>query len=205
LNGLATSEVSICAERTLAAEYHLLSQTGNAADVEKVYGPAPALAAAERYLMASFPRATLLDVPSLHVAAELALTDHGAAALGVDLGQSVGLRTLAESVQDERDRQTRFAIVGRELPSRTGRDRTVIAMAVGDRPGALHAILAPFADRDINLTRLESRPARRSGIRYRFFVEMDGHLTDRSIVTALDRVRDLCPVVKVLGSYPRPD
>jgi len=205
LNGLANYEVSICAERTVAADYHLLSQTGNVFDIEKIYGPAAGLAAAGRYLLTTFPRATLLDVPSVRVAAELALTDHGAGALSIEPDEEVGLRVVAKSVQDEHGRHTRFAIVGRELPSRTGRDRTVVAMALGDRPGALHAVLAPFADRSINLTRLESRPARGSGIRYRFFVEMDGHITDRPLVTALDRVRELCPMVKVLGSYPRPD
>jgi len=206
LNGLATSEVSIRAERTVAARYHLLSQTGNLRDIEKVYGSAAALAACERYLHKHLANATLLDVASASVAAELASADHGAAALSVETKVAeFDLRPVEESVQNEQDGATRFAIVGLTLPSRTGRDRTVIAMAVGDRPGSLHASLAPFADRGINLTRLESRPAHGGDIRYRFFVEMDGHVTDRQIMTALDRVRELCPVVKVLGSYPRPE
>lgn len=206
LNGLATSELSICAERTLRVRYHLVSASDRLVNVEKVYGGAAALAACERQLQSKLPRATLLDVPAAEVAAELCAGDPSAAALSVEPELPAhGLGTLVESIQDDPDGATRFAVVGSRLPSRTGRDRTVIAMVVGDRPGALHASLAPFADRDINLTRLESRPARGSEFRYRFFVEMDGHVTDRQIATALDRVREICPVVKVLGSYPRPE
>ena len=135
----------------------------------------------------------------------LAREDHGAAVVGTAMLRELhGLIIARERVEDAAGRETRYAVVGSELPSRTGRDRTVIAMAVGDAPGALYDSLKPFADRDINLTRLESRPTQGAAWRYLFFVEMDGHVTDRPLLTAMDELRNVSRHVKVLGSYPRP-
>lgn len=206
LQGLLAADVRICGELTLPASYHLMSGTGNARDVEKVYGAPAALAACERYLRTHFPRATVLDVPSGEVAAQFAKGDHGAAAVGTEVvAERYGLRVLRERIEDVTGVETRFAVVGNEHPPRTGRDRTVLALSVHDEPGALYRALAPFADRDINLTRLESRPVRSQAWRYVFFVELDGHVTDRPILAALEDLRSTTRFVKILGSYPRPD
>ena len=205
LNGLLQSDVRICGELTVPACYHLMSGTGNAQDVEKVYGAPAAIAACERYLRTHFPRATVLDVPSGEVAAQFAKEDHGAAVVGTDiLAERHGLRVLNERIEDVSNVMTRFAIVGNEHPSRTGKDRTILALSVHDEPGALYQALQPFADRDVNLTRLESRPAQTQAWRYVFFVELDGHVTDRSILTALEELRSSSRFLKILGSYPRP-
>jgi chorismate mutase/prephenate dehydratase len=205
LHGLVETDVRICGELTLPVSYHLLSKTGNVGDIDKIYAAPAAIAACEIHLRASFPRATLLDVPSGEVAAELARDDHGAAAVGNDLvAERHSLRIVRERVEDEAGIETRFAIVGNDHPPRTGADRTVLALAVHDEPGALYNALKPFADRSINLTRLESRPARSSAWRYLFFVEMDGHVTDRPLLTAVEELRSSVRFVKILGSYPRP-
>lgn len=206
LHGLAQSDARICGELTVQTSHHLLSRTGNFGDVDKVYGQRAALAACERFLLRELPRATVIDVPSGEVAAELSEADHGAAVIGTDLLIELhALQIARERVEDGMATETRFAIVGSDLPSRTGVDRTVIAMAVHDAPGALYASLKPFADRDINLTRLESRPAQGAAWRYLFFVEMDGHVTDRPILTALEELRSISRHVRILGSYPRPE
>jgi prephenate dehydratase len=80
----------------------------------------------------------------------------------------------------------------------------MLAMAPGDDPGALHRALQPFADREINLTRIESRPSTGTSWRHVFFIEMDGHVTDRSVLTAVEELRRIARYAKVLGSYPRP-
>ncbi|MEO0321809.1 MAG: prephenate dehydratase domain-containing protein [Myxococcota bacterium] len=206
LHGLtAVEEVRICGEVTVATSYHLYSPSGNAANVGKIYGAIPALGACEQYLRRDHARATVLDVPSGAMAAELARDDQGAAVLGTELlGALYGLTRIAERVEDQAEARTRYAIVGRDLVPRTGRDRTIVSLALRDEPGALYQSLAPFADRDVNLTRLESRPASRGPWRYVFYLEMDGHVSDRNVVTALEDVRATSRHVRVLGSYPRP-
>ena len=201
LLGLAGADARICAERTVTTSYHLLSGTGNATDVEKVYGTRAALAACARFLARELPRATVIDVPSGEMAAELVREDHGAAVVGTEmLVELFGLRMARERIEDRTHVETRYAVVSDELPSRSGKDHTVIAMAVHDAPGALYESLKPFAARDVNLTKLESRPTPQW--RYLFFVEMDGHVTDRPILTALEELRGISRYVKVLGSYP---
>lgn len=205
LHGLAASDAHICGEATVPSSFHLMNRTGNTADVDKIYGQRVALAACERFVLRELPRATLIDVPSGDLAAELAAEDHGAAVIGTQLLVELhDLRLAKERIEDHADIETRYAVVGSELPARTGVDRTVIAMAVHDAPGALYGALRPFADREINLTRLESRPARGAPWRYLFFVEMDGHVTDRPVLTALEQLRSISRHVRVLGSYPRP-
>lgn len=228
---LVDTSAKVIGETTMANAWHLYSRTGNAGDVEKIYGAATTIAACERTLKSEFPRAALLDVRSGLVAAQLALEDHGAAALGSDLLKELGttlhptsrrserprverasdrpsmpepLRVVRPHVEDDPGATTRFLVLGQQQPRRTGTDRTMIVLALSEDPGSLYAALQPFAERGINLTRLESRPARSSAWKLVFFVELDGHGSDRAVLTAIDEVKARARHLKVLGSYPRP-
>ncbi|GAB5548418.1 MAG: prephenate dehydratase domain-containing protein [Sandaracinaceae bacterium] len=206
IDQLAQREPRICGEITIGCSYDLMSRTGNAGDVDNVYGTRAALAACEQTLKRDFPRATILDVKSGVVAGQLAEEDHGAAAIVAGTGESERgqLRRVRENLEDRPGLQTRFVVIGEERPRKTGHDRTLLALAVGDGPGSLYTALQPFADRGINLTRIESRPARGTSWRYLFILELDGHMTDRAVLTAVDEVRDASRHLKVLGSFPRP-
>ena len=180
-------------------------QSGAASEVIKIYGTAPAIAACERQLRSRYPDAILVDVQSGQAAAHFALGDDQAAALGSALLKELyDLKLIDDRLEDDSDVVTRFGVVGNRLPSRTGQDRTVLAMAPGDQPGALHRALQPLADREINLTRVESRPSTGTEWRHVFFLELDGHITDRAILTAVEELRRIARYAKVLGSYPRP-
>lgn len=206
LDALVVNDARICAEITIPCTYDLVSKTGNQADVEKIYATGAAIAACEIGLKRDFPRAALLDVRSGLVAAQLAAEDHGAAAVvaGWSEEDPQGLRRVRERIEDRTNVETRFVVIGHEHPAKTGQDRTVLALAVGEGPGSLHHALQPFAERGINLTRIESRPARGASWRYLFILELDGHVTDRTVLTAVEEVRAVSRHVKVLGSYPRP-
>jgi len=206
LHALTETRVKVVGEITLANGWHLYSGTGNAGDVEKIYGAATALVACERALKVEFPRAALLDVRSGVVAAQLALEDHGAAALGSDIVHELitELRVVKRNVEDEAGVQSRFVVLGNQQPRRTGTDRTMIVLALSGEPGSLYAALQPFAERGINLTRLESRPARGDEWHDVFFVELDGHVSDRPVLTAIDEVKARARHLKVVGSFPRP-
>lgn len=206
LDALVASDARVCAELTIPCSYDLVSKTGNAADVEKIYATGAAIAACELGLRRDFPRAALLDVRSGVVAAQLATEDHGAAAVvaGWSEDDAQPLRRVRERIEDRPNVETRFVMIGHDRPTKTGQDRTILALAVGDGPGSLHHALQPFAERGINLTRIESRPARGTSWRYLFIVELDGHMTDRTVLTAIEDVRANARHVKLLGSYPRP-
>jgi chorismate mutase/prephenate dehydratase len=204
LKGLVATDAKLCAERVAPLRYQLLSQSGDPAQVIKIYGAAAAIAACERQLRARYPDAILVDVQSGEAAALFASGDDQSAALGSALLRELhGLELVEDRLEDDSDVVTRFGIVGNRLPSRTGKDRTVLAMAPGDDPGALHRALQPLADRQINLTRIESRPSTGTEWRHLFFLEVDGHITDRAILTGVEELRRIARYAKVLGSYPR--
>ncbi|TMH07658.1 MAG: ACT domain-containing protein, partial [Betaproteobacteria bacterium] len=86
------------------------------------------------------------------------------------------------------------------LPS--GRDETSLVMSAQNRPGAVHALLEPFARHGVSMSRLESRPARTGLWEYLFFVDLEGHREDAPVAAALAELRQRAPFLKLLGSYP---
>ncbi|MDJ1370695.1 prephenate dehydratase [Gulosibacter molinativorax] len=113
---------------------------------------------------------------------------------------------LAEDIQDSSIARTRFLLVTTrtDLPSRTGTDKTSLIVTLPDeRPGGLLSMLEQFAARGINLSMITSRPIPESPGRYRFVIDLDGHLEDARVADALLGLRRYSPSVKFLGSYPR--
>jgi len=203
LNLLARSDAKVSAEIRIRRAFHLLSQTGKREQVARIYGTSSALAACEGYLSRTFPHAVVLDVRSPFNAAQRAREDAEAAALGTDLvAEESGLVYIERSIEDEADLETRYVAVGNDFPPRTGHDRTAVALALHDAPGVLIECLRPFADRKLNIFRLETRPARGWEFRYLILVEVDGHITDRPVLAAVEDLRASSRYVKVLGSYP---
>ena len=86
---------------------------------------------------------------------------------------------------------------------RSGRDTTAIVFSVKDRPGILYEALGHFAGRGINLSKIESRPLKGRPWEYVFFVEMDGHVTDKIIKESLAKLEEDCVFIKVLGSFTK--
>src|SRR5205807_947645 len=101
------------------------------------------------------------------------------------------------------ENETRFVLVGHGIPAPTGHDKTsVVCFQREDRPGSLLAILQEFAARAINLTKLESRPTKRSLGDYCFFIDFNGHIADELVADCLRNLAAKQAEVKFLGSYP---
>jgi len=96
-------------------------------------------------------------------------------------------------------------LIGRQQAEPTGRDKTSVLLVTRDEPGILFRTLGAFAQRGLNMTKIESRPSRRAPWEYVFFVDVDGHERDPGVAAALAEVRAACESVKVLGSYPKAD
>jgi prephenate dehydratase len=116
-----------------------------------------------------------------------------------------GLNILAESIQNHQDNVTRFILVGREPVSlpRQGRPKTTILVTLAENfPGALHQVLAAFAWRRINLSRIESRPTKKKLGNYYFYIEIEGSLESVLLPAAIEEIRATGCQVRILGSYP---
>jgi chorismate mutase/prephenate dehydratase len=203
LNLLARSDIKILAEIPIRRAFHLLSKSGDRSQIQKIYAATSALTACERYLAQQFPDASVIDTRSHTLAAARAAAEPDAAALGTDLAVSLaGLQVIDRSIEDTPDLDTRYVALGNDHQPRTGRDRTAVIIALHDAPGVLIDCLKPFSDRRINLYRLETRPARGWEFRYLILFELDGHVTDRPVLSAVEELRSAGRYVKVLGSYP---
>jgi chorismate mutase/prephenate dehydratase len=204
LNVLARTDVKITAEVLVQRAFHLLSASGEIERVERVYASAAAISATARFVAEHLPRATVIDARNGMVAAELAKQDPNAAVIGSHVVAEVaGLQYVRRAIEDEQGLATRYVTVGRDVPPRSGRDRTALVLSLHDRPGVLFDSLRPFADRAINLSRIETRPARDGTWRHLTLFELDGHVTDRNVLGAIEALRASNHQVKVLGSYPR--
>jgi prephenate dehydratase len=205
-------DLRIQREVVLDIHLHLMAAPGTAlADVERVASIPVATAQCRRFLTERLPRAELVATNSTADAARLlgagdpSMTVRPTAAIAPRLAASLyGLEVLVERVEDHPDNQTRFIAVARTgIPAPTGHDRTSIAcFQSADHPGSLYAILGHFAARNINLSKLESRPTKQALGDYCFIIDFEGHVDDAMVADCLADLHAELAGVKFLGSYP---
>jgi len=169
-------------------------------DIKVVYSHPQALAQCERYLkdLGASVEAVYDTAGGAKLVAEKKLA--GAAALASHRAAEVfGLEVLQEAVQDFEYNITRFAIIGGAPPADA--NKTTIVFALPSTPGALFKALSVFALRDINLTKLESRPMRGRPWEYLFYVEVDAPRSDLGCARALTHLAEFARWTRVLGTY----
>jgi prephenate dehydratase len=115
-----------------------------------------------------------------------------------------GLSIIRSKINDYPHNSTRFVVLAKKDSMRSGSDKTSIVFSIlRDRPGGLHEVLGEFAKRRINLTKIESRPTKRTLGDYFFFIDVQGHRTDKAVSEALTAVKRKASFFKMLGSYPK--
>ncbi|MGB7797946.1 MAG: prephenate dehydratase [Pseudonocardiaceae bacterium] len=195
------------AEAVLPIRFSVLVRPGTgAADVHTVATHPHAAAQVRSWIDSHLPNAATVLTASTSAAAVAVLDGQADAAVCAPVAlQHYQLTELASGIHDKDDAQTRFLLLRRPgvVPAPTGTDRTsLVAMAV-DRPGALLEVLAEFALRGINLTRIESRPMKARLGEYQFFLDCEGHVASDAVGNALAELHRRCTWVRFLGSYPR--
>jgi prephenate dehydratase len=179
------------------------------AEAVAVHSHPVALAASRRWLSTTLPAAERVTAASTaraaQTVAEAGPADGPLVAIVNPLAaQRYGLAVVARDIADRPGNSTRFIVVGRQLPAPTGWDKTSLVVFIeSNRPGALLQLLEIFAERDLNLTKIESRPTKAELGEYCFFLDVEGHLADERVGDALAAVKRTQRDVKVLGSYRR--
>jgi chorismate mutase / prephenate dehydratase len=205
LDTFLDSDLKVCAEIALEVNMCLLARPDvTVAQIERVYSIPVALAQVRRWLSANLPNATLVESRSTAEAARLARDDARGAAVGSELAAKLNeLVVLRRKIEDLAHNMTRFLVLGRDQAEPTGKDKTSLLLVTRDEAGILYRVLGTFAQRGLNMTKIESRPSRRRAWEYVFFVDIDGHERDAPVAAAIADVRKVSETVKVLGSYPR--
>jgi chorismate mutase/prephenate dehydratase len=203
LDMFISSNLKICSEVMLEVSLSLMNRTGNISDIEKIASHPHAIAQASRWLKEHLKNIPSADVSSTATAAQMAKEDPAIAAIASEAAATLyDLKTVARKIEDHPHHLTRFLVIGKKEAKKTGSDKTSVVFAIKDAPGALYQMLRPFAARGINLTKIESRPVKTKAWEYIFFVDIDGHASDKRIKDALEELGELCLFMKVLGSYP---
>lgn len=197
------SNLLIYGEVLQEVSHHLLSRSGRIEDVKKIYSHPHAIAQCRHWLESNLPQVPLAEVPSTARAAELCGSEPSAAAIASELAAELyGLKVVKARIEDNINNVTRFLILSKKAPERTGKDKTSVMLSVKDRVGALYDLIRPFASHGLNLTKIESRPSRRKAWEYIFFVDLEGYAEEERVKKALEEVKGRCLFFKVLGSYP---
>ncbi|MFW6005834.1 MAG: prephenate dehydratase [Candidatus Bipolaricaulota bacterium] len=121
-------------------------------------------------------------------------------------GKKYGLKVLMEDIQTAGNNHTRFLLVSRKSRLERMADenyKTTVTFELGDGAGSLYECLAPFAEKDINLTMIQSRPTETGKWEYHFDLELEGHREDEPVNSAITELSQLVPEVQILGSYPK--
>ena len=207
LDSLASgSPLQIYAELTLDVSFSIVTRPGvDAGRVRSVAAFPIAAAQVRQWLAANLPAAALRPTKSNAAAALDVVAGRADAGVSTALAaQRYGLASLAEGVVDEPNARTRFVLVGRPgpPPARTGADRTSVVLRIDSAPGALVSAMNEFGIRDIDLTRIESRPTRTGLGTYVFFLDCVGHIEDSAVAEALKALYRRCADVRYLGSWP---
>ena len=203
LERLTSTSLKICAETYLPIHHQLLSSASALSEVRRVLAHPQALGQCRGWLADNLPAAEVIACSSNAEGARQAASDVSCAAIaGKGAAASFALNTLATDIEDEAGNTTRFLVLScRDTPP-SGDDKTSLLMSARNRPGALYHLLRPLVDEGVDMTRIESRPARSGGWEYVFFVDVRGHLDEVPVANAVRAMREDAGLFRHLGSYP---
>ena len=183
----------------------IVAPDADISEIRVIYSHPQALGQCQRYLSRRFPNART----------EATLSTAQAVTRAVEIGDQVAAiaprraavlhdaQILEIGIEDDHRNATRFVVLAHSDHEPTGDDRTTMLFSTANRPGALLRVLQHFADADINLTRIESRPARERLGSYLFLIDCDGHRTDPALANALEQLEPELERLRIIGSYPK--
>ncbi len=205
LDAFMNHRVKICGEELLAISHNLINQSGDIKDIKIVASHSQPLAQCRNWLRKNLPGIPCQTVFSTAVASQMAASDPSVAAIASSLAiKTYQLQVVVKGVEDYSGNTTRFVVIGQNSPSKSGKDKTSLLVGLMDQPGALNNALNILAERNINLTKIESRPAKgEMPWNYLFFIDMLGHMDDENVKVGCDRLRKICSFYEWLGSYPQ--
>jgi chorismate mutase/prephenate dehydratase len=202
LDMMASTRLNVIQEFLLPIRNCLLSAVPRER-IRRVFSHPQALAQCRMWLSSNLPAAQIIETPSTSEAAVYARSHEDAAAVASAMAAEIyGLPVVAENINDLRENITRFWVISRSSLPVKGRAKTSVIVTIENRPGALYNALGVFARKGVNLTKIESRPSKKSPWEYIFFIDFQGNLVERHVVEALEELRSSTRDLAVLGSYP---
>ena len=196
------SELYIIDELSLKINHYLLSKCNNLKDLEKIYSHPQALAQCKNYIIKNFPNIELIETTSNSLAAKRAYEEEKSACIaGKSCSEIYDLNILDKSINDEENNETKFVVISKAENDETVHNKTSIIFSTKNEPGELYKVLGLFNIFNINLTKIESRPARTKLGEYNFLLDFIGTKNEAHIKVLLEQVKLKCSYFRILGSY----
>ncbi len=202
---LLESSLLVCGEAQIRTTYSLAgNKSSTLSSLKKIYAHPQALGQCQAFLrhLGCELIPTYHTLGTVKMIKEKRLSDSAIVA-GEGVAFASDLKILAREIEDTRWNSTRFFLLGKHDAPPTGSDKTSIVTLLKHEPGTLYQVIKEFAERRINLSKVETRPTRKTPWEYHFYIDFEGHRLDSGILEALENVEQACLFMKVLGSYPR--
>lgn len=197
--------VKISAETIIPISHCLMSSASDISDVKHILSHPQALGQCSGYICENLKNCDVTETFSTSAAAKLAKEKGSefAAIASRNAAEIFNLNILAEQINDEKDNETRFILLSRHIPDATGMDKTNLFFAVKNEPGSLVKVLNVFHKHNINLIYIESRPSKKKMGEYNFCVDLEGHISDENISSAIEDIKGITNKIIFTGSYAR--
>ncbi len=198
-------EVQIFSQKYLSIEHSLLSKTKTLSEITDIYTHSHAFGQCRLWLQKNLPSIKFHETTSTSSAAKLVSKKINAAAIASPVNAKIyHLYLLKKGIQDHKQNVTRFIILSKnKSPLEAKESLTTILFALKDRPGALFEILNILAKKKINLSSITSRPSKKQPFQYSFYIDLQGHIKQPMIASALEKIKKKSVFFKLLGSYPK--
>ena len=200
-----TYDLKVCGEVAVKLAHVLIGNPQTRLeDVKTVYSHPQALAQCRKYLEKhGWEIISAYDTAGAVKIIKEQNLQNAAAIASEKSADLYGMKILARDISDNLTNYTRFLVLAHEDAEPTGDDKTSIIFSTKHIPGALYYALGEFSSRNINLTRIESRPTKTTAWQYNFYLDFEGHRTEKRCAEALSALEKYATFVKILGSYPR--
>lgn len=203
LDSFLDSPVRVFAEVLINIHHNLLANC-SPQEVTKIYSKPEVFSQCRRWLGVQLRQADRVPVASSSKAAELASREPHTAAIASNLAAEIyNLRMQFANIEDNPNNITRFFVISNQQAKPTGDDKTALMFTTAHKAGALAEVLDVFREHGLNLTHIDKRPSKRVNWEYYFFVDLLGHQTDPRVALGIEKARECCLQLTVLGSFPR--
>ena len=201
-----TSRVMITGEIIVPISHCLISKSESISKIDKVISKPEAIAQCQYFIASNLKDSTekISATSTSEAVRQLVDLPENYAAIGTAKAAEIyGLKIIAKNINDEKDNLTRFVSLGSKVSERTGNDKTSIALSACNQPGSLVDILTVFKENNLNLSYIESRPAKKVFGDYTFFIDFEGHINDPEVQKTIGKIAPLVNFYRFLGSYPK--
>ena len=198
-------DLKVCGETVLKINHCLITNPKTELDsIKVIYSHPQALAQCRNFLehLGCDLIPTYDTAGSVKMITEKKLINAGAVA-SEKAAEIYGMKVLVKGIEDNPNNYTRFFVLSKHDSPPSSQDKTSIIFSVKHVPGALYHVLEEFVTADINLTKIESRPTKLKPWEYNFYLDFEGHRSERRCQEALKGLKKKSVFVKVLGSYPK--